>query len=342
MTTRNARVRAAPSYADPRSSGKYEINHFPVGGVAGSIECINSVIRNALVGRDVDDQREIDAVLARLDGTDDFTHLGGNTVEAVSMAVAKAAAASAGQPLYRHQAGGRTPGVPHQMPNIIGGGATMGDTGWRGRTPDLQDHVILPIGCQSTWQELQAVADVFHRTGVLLRDADPGFAGGRDEEYCWLPALDDVTCLEVLHQACRESATALGIRFRIGLDVGAADLWDGSAYCYAREGVRRSPAEHAGHLADLIERFDLFYVEDGFFEDHVELYCEQVQAFGHRVLVAGDDLLAGRWERLQMAATRGAINAAVVKLNMCGTVTRTAAFTEGCRAAGLTQPDYRR
>ena len=96
VTTRAARVRAAPSYSDPRSSGKYEINHFPEGGVQGSIDLINSVIREKLIGMDAAAQEEIDQLFLKIDGSDDFSKIGGNTAEATSMAVAKAAAASGG------------------------------------------------------------------------------------------------------------------------------------------------------------------------------------------------------------------------------------------------------
>ena len=204
VATEAASVRAAPSYSDPRSSGKYEITHFPKGGVQGSIDLINSMIRDRLLGMDTAAQKQIDDLLLSIDGTGSFANIGGNTAEATSMAVAKAAAASLGLPLYRHIGGDGPLGVPHQMPNIIGGGATMGDEDWKGRTPDIQDHIILPLGCRSTYEEMVAVSAVFHRTGALLRDVDPRFPGGRDEEYCWLPGIDDVTCLEVLRQACDE------------------------------------------------------------------------------------------------------------------------------------------
>ncbi len=335
-TTDSASVGAAPSYSDPRSSGKYEITHFPNGGVQGSIDLINSTIRDRLIGVDAADQESVDQLLEEIDGGETFDNIGGNTAEAVSMAVSKVAAASANTPLYRHVAPDGVVGVPHQMPNIIGGGATMGDKGWKGRTPDIQDHVILPVGCMSTYEEMESVCDVFHRVGVLLQDTDISYSGGRDEEYCWLPGLDDITCLEVLKQACDEVSRARQISFRLGLDVGAGDLWDGTnAYVYAREGVRRTPSEHARYLADLVERFDLFYMEDSFFEDHVEHYVEQVQQFGSRVLVSGDDLLAGSVSRLEEMAERGAVNAAVVKLNMAGTVTRTRRFVEMCQRNGF-------
>ncbi|NND44380.1 MAG: hypothetical protein HKN58_03585 [Xanthomonadales bacterium] len=330
VETPSASVRAAPSYSDPRSSGKYEIVHFPEAGVAGSIEWINSAIRERVRGMDASDQPAMDALLLELDGTDNFALIGGNTAEAVSMAVAKAGAASLGRPLYEHAKTRGGPAVPHLMPNIIGGGATMGDSGWKGRTPDIQDHIILPIGCVSYFEELEAVSAVFHRTGLLLRDADPGFTGGRDEEYCWLPGIDDVTALEILRTACDQVGAERKLRFRLGLDVGAADLWDEDRQCYVytREGLARSREEHAQHLADLVERFDLFYVEDGFYEDHVDLYVEQVSAFGGSVLIAGDDLVAGNLERLERLADQGALNAAVVKLNMAGTVTRCRRFVE--------------
>ena len=329
---------AAPSYSDPRSSGKYEINHFPSGGVAGSIDLINTGIDNLLNGSDAADQRGIDDALISLDGTDRFENIGGNTAEAVSMAVAKAAAASLGVPLYRHASGGgRALAVPHLMLNIIGGGATMGDEGWRGRTPDMQDHLIVAAGCESELQTMDAIAKVFHEAGRLLRDADDTFTGGRDEEYCWLPSLDDIDCMDVLKTACDTVAAGQPWRFRLGLDVGASDLWNEAegAYVYAREGVKRNRAEQAQHVADLIERFELFYVEDAFFEDHIDLYREQMRAFGDRALIIGDDLLATNETRLIRMADDGAVNAAVVKLNMAGTVSRTGRFTDLCRERGM-------
>ena len=334
VQTGSATVCAAPSYSDPRSSGKYEIIHFPEGGVAGSIKLINSMIRDRLVGMDSQNHEEIDNLLLQIDGTDNFARIGGNTAEATSMAVVKAAAASLQSPLYRHMALTETIGVPHQMPNIIGGGATMGDEGWKGRTPDIQDHIILPIGCRSIFEEMQVVSKVFHRTGAMLRDIDPSFSGGRDEEYCWIPRVNDVTALTVLRSACEEVASEHDCTFRLGLDVGAADLWNEAeqVYVYTLEGIRRTPSEHARHLADLTEQFDLFYLEDSFYEDHVELYIEQVQQFGDKVLIAGDDLLAGSLHRLEELGARGALNAAVIKLNMCGTVSRTSRFVQTCHA----------
>ena len=338
VETAGASAVAAPSYSDPRSSGKYEINHFPDGGVAGSIDLINTRVDELLRGRDAADQQAIDDALIALDGTHRFERIGGNTAEGVSMAVAKAAAASLGVPLYRHAGGrARALAVPHLMLNIIGGGATMGDEGWRGRTPDMQDHLIVPVGCETELQAMGAIARVFHETGRLLREADRTFTGGRDEEYCWLPNVDDMVCLEILATACHTVAADLPVRFRLGLDVGASDLWDETeeTYVYAHEGVKRTRAEQALHIAELIERFDLFYVEDAFFEDHADLYREQVRAFGGRTLIVGDDLLATNETRLVRLADDGAVNAAVVKLNMAGTVFRTGRFTDICRNHGM-------
>ena len=120
-------------------------------------------------------------------------------------------------------------------------------------------------------------------------------------------------------------------------DIGAADLWieDEGVYWYALEGKKRSPDEHARHIADLIDKFDLFYVEDSFFEDHVALYVEQTQQFGDRVLVSGDDLLAGDLARLVALAERGAVNSAVIKLNMAGTVSRSRDFVRQCNESGF-------
>lgn len=328
---------AAPSYSDPRSSGKYEIRHFPEGGVDRSIDLINTVIDRRLQGVNAADQDRVDGILLDMDGTESLEILGGNTVEAVSMAVAKAAAAALQVPLYRHAAGSADVCVPHLMLNIIGGGATMGDESWRGRTPDLQDHLVVPVNCSSVLEEMEALSNVFHIAGSMIRDVDPRFAGGRDEEYCWIPNLDDETCMEILERACTEAAKGKAYWFRLGLDVGASDLWqeDEQKYVYGRQGVKRTLSQQSEYVAGLVERFDLFYIEDAFAEDHMELYCEHHEAFGKRALLVGDDMLATNETRLMQAIDRRAVNAAVVKLNMAGTVSRTAKFVDICHRAGV-------
>lgn len=328
---------AAPNYSDPRSCGKYEITHFTRDGVAGCIRTINSTIRDRLVGMDAADQAGIDAALKALDGTHNFSGIGGNAAEGTSMAIAKAAALSLRIPLHRHVALPGSVAVPHQMPNIIGGGATQRDRALKGRTPDIQDHLVIPVNAPSVHAEMSALAAVFHRTGSLLLEADASFCGGRDEEYCWIPNLDDITCLDVLSDACRAVSAESGVRFRLGLDVGAADLWhaDRERYVYANEGIERTPAEQAQYLADLVERYDLFYLEDAFFEDHETLYAEQTRAFGERCIIVGDDLLAGDVLRLQRLGERGAMNAVLVKVNMAGTVSNARRFVEACRSFGF-------
>ncbi|NIR89356.1 MAG: phosphopyruvate hydratase [Gammaproteobacteria bacterium] len=331
--TESAWARAAPSYSDPRSSGKYEIVHFPETGVQGSVDFVCTVIRERLVGMDACAQSAIDAALREIDGSGDFSRIGGNTAEAVSMTVAKAAAASLAIPLHTYLGGTFATKLPHLMLNIIGGGATMGGEGWRGRGPDLQDHLIIPVGFSSTYEALAAISEVFHVTGELIREADPGFAGGRDEEYCWIPMLDDRTCLDILKTACERVCSRRRFRFRLGLDVGASDLWhaDEQAYVYTRAGIKRDKDDQARYVADLIEGYDLFYVEDAFFEDHIELYADQCQQFGKQCLIMGDDFLATNAARLETALSCGAVNAAVVKLNMAGTVSETQRFIELCR-----------
>lgn len=339
VITKGGRGVAAPSYSDPRSSGKYEINHFPSGGVEASIGLINSVIDKRLHGFDAADQKGVDDALIALDDTPRFERIGGNTIEAVSMTVAKAAAASQNVPLYQHLSwnGNDEVVLPHLMLNIIGGGATMGDEGWRGRTPDLQDHLVVPVNCKSVIEEMTAISDVFHVVGSMIRDVDPNFAGGRDEEYCWIPNLDDETCMTILQSACVEVSRGKSYHFQLGIDIGASDLWseEEQAYKYGRDGTRRSCKEQSQYVADLVERFDLFYVEDAFHEDHMELYQEQLAAFGARTLIVGDDLLATSEERLRRSLEYQAVNAAVVKLNMAGTVTQTRAFSDICHEEGV-------
>jgi len=330
VETTGGRAVASPSFAHARTRGKYEVVHYPEGGVDEAIETIRSPIRDKLIGMDVTDQEAIDATLRRIDGTENFARIGGNTAEVVSMTVAKAAAASLGIPLHLYLGGTFARRFPNFLINIVGGGPTAGGEIWRGRGPDIQEHNLIPIGFDSVFEASEAAIEVHGIVGEMLHDLDPTYTGGRDYEYSWVPALPDVPCFQAVADACRQVSKGRRGRFRLGVDFAASDLWkpDQNAYVYAREGVVRTRAEHAKFVRELIERFELFYVEDPFHEDDLAAYVDLCRDVGNSCLVVGDDLYATDPKRLQAGIAAGAANAVVVKLNMIATVTDTQHFVD--------------
>lgn len=325
---------ASPSFAHKRTRGKYEVVHYPEGGVDEALEILAREIRPRLLGRDARDQEAIDQLLHAIDGTPNFARIGGNTAEVVSTTVAKAAAATLRIPLFLYLGGTYATRLPHFLINIIGGGPTAGGEGWRGRGPDIQEHNLIPVGFPSAFEAVRAAVEVHALAGEMLREADPHYAGGRDYEYSWIPGLADLPCLDILAEACAKAGQGKAGRFRMGLDLAASDLWRGEdgVYIYAREGVARTPAEHARFVRDLIERYRLFYVEDPFHEDDLAAYADLCRDYGSRCLIVGDDVYATNPARLQAGIAAGATNGAVVKVNMIGTITETHRFIEVARA----------
>lgn len=338
VVTEDARAVASPSFAHARTRGKYEVVHYPDGGVDEALEFIRTEVRDRLIGMDVIDQATIDGTLHEIDGTPNFARIGGNTAEVVSMTVAKAAAAGLDMPLHLYLGGTFARAIPNLLINIVGGGPTAGGESWRGRGPDIQEHNLIPTGFDSVFDAMSAAIEVHGIVGELLRERDRHYTGGRDYEYSWVPSLPDVPCFEAVHIACREVEKNCKGRFRLGVDFAASDLWkpDRNAYVYAREGVARNPQQQAAFVRELIERFDLFYIEDAFHEDDVDAWVSLTRDVGNERLVVADDLYATNPDRLRAGLRRGAANAAVVKLNMIATVTDTQHFIDICRADKIT------
>lgn len=314
---------AAPSLAHPRTQGQFEIIHYPKGGVDEAIEIIRKKIVPKLIGQDAADQTTIDRMLKQLDGTPNFSTIGGNTAEVVSTCVAKVAASSFGIPLFLYLGPPFSIKIPNLLINIIGGGPTSGGEFWRGRTPDIQEHNIIPVGAKSITESILTAIKVHERVGELSGEIDPYYTGGRDFEYSWVPSITDREALDILHKACGEVEKETGVRIRMGIDVAGEDLWqpDEKVYFHKKENVKRTRSQEFDFIANLIESYDLYYIEDPFTDNDFELHHELTKQFGSKCLIVGDDLFATNPERLKKGIDMGAANAAIVKVNMIGTLT---------------------
>jgi len=265
------------------------------------------------------DQRAVDAALRAADGTDDLSAVGANAVVATSMAVAKAAADTLGVPLYQHLGGAfRGPSsdsFPVPLGNVVGGGEHARDA------TDIQEFLAVPVGAPSVVEAVFANAAVHERVGARLDERS--IPAGKGDEGAWAPQTDDETAFAVVSEAVADVSEDRGFEIRVGLDVAATELWDADAGVYRYSDVERTPSEQVDYVADLVEEYDLAYVEDPFDEEAFDEFAALTDRVGDRTVVCGDDLFVTNVERLERGVDEDAGNSILVKPNQIGTLSDT-------------------
>jgi enolase len=299
---------AAPSGA---STGEYEAIELPTG------EAIAAARQHAvprLVGEvHAGNQRDVDAALHGADGTDDFSNIGANSAVAISMAAAKAGADVLGAPLYQHLGGTfRGDDFPIPLGNVIGGGEHAKEA------THIQEFLAVPYGAPSVTEAVFANAAVHERVGDLLDER--GIPAGKGDEGAWAPSVDDAEAFELVAQATDDVAEDVGFDVSFGLDVAASELYDADEDVYRYGDVERTPDEQVDYLADLVDEYELAYVEDPVEEDDFDGFADLTDRVGDRTVLCGDDLFVTNVERLQRGIDEGAGNAILVKPNQIGTL----------------------
>jgi enolase len=308
---------AAPSGA---STGSREVVAFPSGGVDEIITEVEDIISSELIGMDAEDLQDIDLVLKEIDGTENLSSLGGNTVVAVSMAVAKAAASSYNMPLYRFLGGNLATCIPYPLGNMINGGAHAGKN-----APDIQEFLVVPTGAEDISEAVFANAAVHKKIRELIQKKDPSFTGGKGDEGGWVPNISNHDALEIQVTACEEVTDELGVRVRPSLDLAASEFWDPEQekYVYRQENVSKDTGEQVDFVREIIETYDMYYVEDPFHEGDFEGFAELTAQVGDRCIICGDDIFVTNREILAEGIAMGAANAIIIKPNQIGTLTDT-------------------
>lgn len=306
---------AAPSGA---STGAREVVAFPEGGVDEIISEVEDIISSELIGMDAEDLNDIDIVLKEIDGTEDLSALGGNTIVAVSMAAAKAAASSYNLPLYRFLGGNMCTELPYPLGNMINGGAHAGKN-----APDIQEFLVVPIGARDISEAVFANSNVHKKIREFIQVKDSLFTGGKGDEGGWAPNLSNFDALEIQAKACEEVGDETGIEIRPSMDIAASSLWDGSNYVYEREGVVRDSGEQVDFVEEIINTYNMFFMEDPFHEDDFEGFSELTKRVGKKCLVCGDDIFVTNTERLRKGIEVKAANSIIIKPNQIGTLSET-------------------
>lgn len=294
-------------------------------GVTRAVANANGEIASAVVGRDATEQEELDALLCELDGTPNKGRLGANAILGVSLAVAKAAADEAGQPLYRHLGGIDAVTLPVPMLNVINGGAHAENS------IDLQEFMVVPVGAESFAEGLRVGVEVYHALKQLLRER--GLDVGLGDEGGFAP---DLPSSEDAIEAILEAAERAGHRDRvaIALDPATSEVYAGGVYRF--EGREKSSSELPAFWAELVERYPIVSIEDGAAEDDWDAWSQLTREVGDRVQLVGDDLFVTNPARLREGIERGVANSILVKVNQIGTLTETIEAVRLAQASGYT------
>ena len=299
-------------------------------GVRNAVENINQEIAGHLSDRDATDQRGIDLSLIALDGTENKSRLGANAILGVSLAVAKAAAASLELPLYRYIGGVHAHILPVPMLNILNGGA---HTGWQ--STDAQEFMIMPVGAPTFSEGLRWGAEIYHMLKSVLRDK--GYTALVGDEGGYAPALkSNVEAIEVILEAVQKAGYKAGEQISIALDPAASEFYeeDERVYHLRSEGKKLSGAEMVDFWETWAKQFPIVSIEDGLAQDDWENWGLMTSRMGDQIQIVGDDLLVTNPDRVNRAIEENSCNALLVKVNQIGTLTETIEAVELCKNAG--------
>jgi enolase len=295
-------------------------------GTQKAVSAVESQIAERIVGLDAGDQRLVDQEMLDLDGTPNKANLGANAILGVSLAVARAAASSAGLPLYRYVGGPNAHLLPVPMMNILNGGAHA-DT-----NVDIQEFMIAPIGAATFREALQQGAEVYHALKAVLKKQ--GLATGVGDEGGFAPDLSsNRAALDLISSAIESAGFKVGTDIALALDVAASEFFqDGS---YAFEGAKKSAEDMTGYYADLVASYPIVSIEDPLNEDDWDGWKTITDELGAKTQLVGDDLFVTNVERLQRGIDGGQANALLVKVNQIGSLTETLDSVELAHRSGF-------
>jgi len=288
-------------------------------GVMNAVENVNDILADELIGFSVFEQNLIDKIMIEADGTENKSKLGANAILGVSLAVAKAAAAELGLPLYRYIGGVSANTLPVPMMNIINGGSHADNS------IDFQEFMIMPVGAETFSEAIRMGAEIFHHLKKVL--SARGLATNVGDEGGFAPNLgSDDEALEVISEAVENAGYKVGDDIVFALDVASSEFYlqDEKVYHFKDStGKKLTPVEMADYLADLSERYPIISIEDGMFEDDWEGWKALTDKIGDKVQLVGDDLFVTNVKRLQKGIDNGIANSILIKVNQIGTLTET-------------------
>jgi len=299
-------------------------------GVLKAVENVNSELAELLLGWDATDQRSIDLAMIEVDGTENKSRIGANSILGVSLAVAKAAANSLELPLYRYIGGVSAHLLPVPMLNILNGGA---HTGWQ--STDAQEFMIMPLGAQSFSEGLRWGAEIYQELKTVLRTK--GYTALVGDEGGFAPALKaNAEAVEIILEAIEKAGYKTGEQVSIALDPAASEFYDNErgVYQLRSEGKELSGEELVEFWESWVKQYPIVSIEDGLAQDDWDSWQLMTARLGDRIQIVGDDLLVTNPERVRKGVELKACNSLLVKVNQIGTLTETLEAVQVCREAG--------
>jgi enolase len=316
------------------STGAYEAHELRDGdeerylgkGVQKAVDFVNEQVGPELAGMDATLQKEVDDLLIEIDGTENKSHLGANSILGVSMACAKAASEDVNLPLFQYIGGIQSYKLPVPLMNILNGGAHANNN------LDVQEFMIAPI-CGGQFKEaLRCGAEVFHNLKKILNEKNLSTAVG--DEGGFAPNLkSNEEALDLLMMAIEKAGYRPGVDVKLALDVAATELFDENTYSW--EGKKISGEQLGEVYASWSKKYPLISIEDGFSEDHWSAWSQFTQAQGQNLQIVGDDLFVTNVDRLKKGIEEKAANALLVKVNQIGTLSETFSAVNLAQSAGF-------
>ncbi len=313
---------AAPSGA---STGEHEAAELRDGDkrkyqgktVTQAVENINIAIARELGGHDAAKQTEIDQRMIELDGTPQKARLGANAILAVSMAVCRAAARSAGLPLYRYLGGIQARVLPVPMMNVLNGGVHADNT------VDFQEFMIMPVGGESFSEALRMGVETFHALKKVLKDR--GYNTSVGDEGGFAPSLkSNEEAIEAILEAIEAAGYSAGTDISLALDPASSELFQNGSYVFFKSDQSKKSADDMIKLyADWVRQYPIISIEDGLAQDDWEGWKHLTDELGDKIQLVGDDLFVTNTDRLERGVEEGIANSILIKLNQIGTVTET-------------------
>ena len=298
-------------------------------GVRVAVRNVNEVIAPELLGMDADEQGEIDRALIGLDGTPNKGKLGANAVLGASLAVARAAAADHGLPLYQYIGGVEANVLPAPMMNVVNGGRHAANS------IDLQEFMIMPLGADSFSGALQMCSETYHALKGVLEVA--GLSTGVGDEGGFAPDLPGSDeALRILVEAIEKAGYSPGEDIHLALDPAASEFYEDGKYVLKKEGRTLTGAEMVEFYAGWVDKYPIVSIEDGLAEDDWEGFKLMTARLGKQIQIVGDDLLVTNTQHITRAIQENAVNSVLIKLNQIGTLTETIAAIQMAQRYGWT------
>ncbi|PHM65121.1 phosphopyruvate hydratase [Xenorhabdus stockiae] len=331
---------AAPSGASTGSREALELrdgdkSRFMGKGVLKAIAAVNGPIAQALAGQDAKDQANIDKIMIELDGTENKSNFGANAILAVSLANAKAAAASKGMPLYEHIAElNGTPGrfsMPLPMMNIINGGEHADNN------VDIQEFMIQPVGASTLKEAVRIGSEVFHNLAKVLKAKGMNTAVGDEGGYA--PNLEsNAAALAAIKEAVEQAGYVLGKDITLAMDCAASEFYNEETgnYELKGEGKTFTSQEFTHYLEGLTKEYPIVSIEDGLNESDWDGFAYQTKVLGDKIQLVGDDLFVTNTKILKEGIEKGIANSILIKFNQIGSLTETLAAIKMAKEAGYT------